>query len=66
MGLVDNVLDCLLMQQDLNDVCKWADTWQLRLNPDQTKWLTIGKIKFDSDYVLNDVNIELVVVRIYV
>ena len=57
---IDNVLDCLLLQQDLNAICKWADTWQLRLNPDKTKRLTIGKIKFDYDYVLNDVNIEIV------
>ena len=55
---IENKLDCHLLQQDLDAISQWANIWQLRLNPDKTKRLTIGKIRYDYDYVLDDKVIE--------
>ena len=57
---IKNIIDCVLLQQDLNSICNWADTWQLRLNPDKTKRLTIGKIRIHYEYVLGSRIIETV------
>ena len=57
---IENVTDCCYLQQDLDAVSNWATRWQLRLNPDKTKRLTIGKIRYDYDYTLNNMVIETV------
>ena len=50
--------DCSLLQSDLNRVFNWASEWQLKLNPDKTKRLTIGICKYPFDYKLNGTVIE--------
>lgn len=52
--------DCLKLQTDLDNVSKWADMWQMTLNPEKTKVLTIGNKKVDFDYVLNGIRVEKV------
>ena len=52
--------DCTLLQNDLNSIAKWADSWQMTLNPSKTKLLTIGNCKVQFDYVLHGKDIEKV------
>lgn len=49
--------DCTLLQTDLNNVVSWANSWQLKLNPDKTKHLCIGSCRFAFDFELNGTNI---------
>ena len=42
---IENIIDCVLLQQDLNSICNWADTWQLRLNLAKTKGLLLVKLE---------------------
>ena len=57
---IRNKEDCILLQEDLNNIAKWAETWQMVLNPDKTKLLAIGNSKVDFNYVLNGKVIETV------
>ena len=50
--------DCLLLQEDLNHVTHWADLWQMELNPEKSKVLSIGNCKINFDYTLQGGPIE--------
>jgi hypothetical protein len=52
--------DCIQLQNDLDNISNWAQLWQMTLNPEKTKVLTIGNKKIDFDYVLNGSSIEKV------
>ena len=52
--------DCINLQADLDRVYEWAELWQMELNPEKTKLLTIGNCKFRQDYVLYGEVIERV------
>ncbi len=45
---IEHVEDCLLLQTDLGRISKWANDWQLQLNLEKTKMLTIGIDRFFS------------------
>ena len=53
----NNKDECKALQNDINSVSKWASQWQLRLNPDKTKHLRIGKCRYEHVFNLNGVNI---------
>ena len=57
---IRNTNDCLKLQEDLDSIFNWANLWQMELNPDKTKLLTIGNCKVRNDYVLNGNVIERV------
>ena len=57
---ITNIQDCLLLQQDLDSITNWAETWQMSLNPDKTKMLNVGKSKVSYTYTLNGGAIEQV------
>jgi len=57
---VQNVNDCHELQEDLNRVLAWAECWQMELNPEKTKLLTIGNNKFNYDYVLKGNTVDRV------
>ena len=57
---ITSYLDCLLLQCDLNNIFKWASDWQLKLNPDKTKNLCIGKSRIDFTYYINGSAIDKV------
>jgi len=57
---INNMQDCLLLQKDLDSIAKWAEIWQMSLNPDKTKMLYIGNSKVCYKYTLNDRVIERV------
>ena len=57
---ISSYYDCLLLQYDLVNVCDWATKWQLRLNAEKTKKLTIGIDKFNFDYSIDGNVIESV------
>jgi hypothetical protein len=44
-GLVHNVNDALLLQQDLNKLVTWAQTWQMNFHPSKCYVLRIYRIK---------------------
>ena len=48
----NSIDDCELLQKDMMG-SKWAQSWQLKLNPDKTKHLQIGKCKCDFPYQLD-------------
>ena len=52
--------DTRLLQNDIDSIKLWSDTWQLKLNVSKTKLLTIGKKKFESKYLLGAEIIERV------
>ena len=54
-----NVEDCHRLQSDLNNVYNWAKIWQMELNPDKTKVLTIGS-SWGYNYMLNEKVIDKV------
>jgi len=54
------IQDCHNLQIDLNSIARWAELWQMELNPDKTKLLSIGKPKIIFDYTLNGKQIEKV------
>ena len=57
---VRNENDCILLQNDLERIAKWAETWQMVLNPDKTKLLSIGNCKINFSYMLSGERIEKV------
>jgi hypothetical protein len=57
---IHNMDDCLNLQEDLDMISNWANLWQMELNPEKTKLLTIGNCKFKNNYVLNGNVIERV------
>ena len=52
--------DCYLLQQDLNSISTWAGLWQMELNPDKTKVLSIGNSYIAFEYTLQGNTIERV------
>ncbi len=52
---VTNIQDCLLFQEDLNHVCHWAALWQMELNPEKSKVLSISNCKINFDYTLQHI-----------
>ena len=52
--------DCNLLQQDLDAIAQWSTAWQLKLNPDKTKCLSLGNVKFPHNYLLYNNSIDLV------
>lgn len=48
-----NVNDCYRLQEDLDNLYNWAQLWQMELNPDKTKVLTIGR-SYSFNYILSD------------
>ena len=55
LNKVENVEDALLIQDDINALQKWSDTWLLKFHADKCHVLTIGKphmIKYTHDYSL--------------
>ena len=57
---IQNHGDSMLLQNDLNAISNWADSWQLTLNPAKTKHLTIGRQREDYTFYLNGYAIEQV------
>jgi hypothetical protein len=55
---ISNEHDCLLLQRDLDSIANWANSWQMSLNPDKTKMLSIGNCKVKFDYKLHGKSIE--------
>ena len=55
---IQNINDCQLLQEDLDRIFDWANKWQMKLNPDKTKNLTIGSSLYT--YKLNGEEIEKV------
>ena len=55
---IQNLTDCQLLQIDLQNISKWSNDWQLKLNPVKTKKLTIGTDKFCYRYTLYNDEIE--------
>ena len=55
---IQNIADCKLLQADLNSIFNWANIWQMKLNPDKTKHLTIGSSLYK--YTLNGSEIDQV------
>ena len=55
---IQNIADCKLLQADLNSIFNWANVWQMKLNPDETKHLTIGSSLYK--YTLNGSEIDQV------
>ena len=51
---IHNVNDCIELQNDLNRIYSWAQKWQMELNPDKTKLLTIGCCTYNFEYSLNN------------
>ncbi len=52
--------DCYLLQPDLNSISTWAHLWQMELNPDKTKVLSIGNSHIEFEYTLQGDTIEMV------
>ena len=42
--IITSDIDCQILQNDLNELKKWTDTWLLELHPDKCKTMTIGKL----------------------
>lgn len=40
--IVENVSDCLNLQEDLDEIKKWSEKWLLSFHPDKSKQLRIG------------------------
>lgn len=57
---INSVQECILLQKDLSSIASWAETWQMSLNPEKTKVLTIGNCKINHSYTLNSKVIEKV------
>ena len=57
---VTTTQDCDLLQLDLECVARWADLWQMELNPEKTQTLRIGNCKSEYIYKLHDRDIERV------
>lgn len=57
---IHNINDCQNLQEDLNRIYDWAVLWQMELNPDKTRLLTIGSFSYRYDYILSGNIIERV------
>jgi len=55
-----SVEDCIKLQSDLDNIYNWAKLWQMELNPDKTKLLSIGNSTVLFDYSLDNKAIEKV------
>ena len=54
------VKDCDKLQEDLNRIHLWAKHWQMELNSEKTKLLTVGINRYNFDYVLDNNVVERV------
>ncbi|XP_060072041.1 uncharacterized protein LOC132551914 [Ylistrum balloti] len=41
--IIENKNHCIELQEDLDIMCNWSDTWLLRMHPDKCKHMRIGK-----------------------
>ena len=53
--------DCLVLQEDLNRLQLWADTWQMSFNPEKHEIIRIANIKHPivHDYTIQEKKIKV-------
>ena len=51
--IIRSDVDRAALQNDLNQVAKWSNTWQLPFNVDKCKVLSIGKRDVERQYTMN-------------
>ncbi len=49
---IEHLEDCLLLQRDSDRISKWAKDWQLQLNLEKTKKMTLDIDRFSFQYSL--------------
>ena len=57
-AVVNNYEDYLKLQYDLNELCKWAERWCLKINYDKCKVIYFGHVNKAFNYKLNDILIK--------
>ena len=62
---VNNYEDCLKLQYDLNELCKWAERRCLNKNYDKCKVIHFGHVNKAFNYKLNDVLINPQIMKKY-
>ncbi len=51
---IDDISDCVQLQEDLFCLEEWAKKWNMRFHPDKCKVLRIGKQDSEFDYTMSD------------
>ena len=55
---VNNDEDRLLLQKDIDKLCKWSETWQLQFNATKCKVMHKGKHSLNATYEMNGTILE--------
>jgi hypothetical protein len=52
MATVDDIESCTVIQEDLQKVDSWSETWQMQLNPKKCKVMHIGQKNLQYEYTI--------------
>jgi len=47
------VVDCQMLQNDLDNISKWADSWQMKFNVEKCKVLHYGRSSIEHSYLMH-------------
>jgi len=59
-GKIKDSSDVQKFQDDINNLLKWSEEWQMLFNTDKCKVMHIGKFSFQRQYFMNNQQLEVV------
>ena len=64
-GRVSNSAQRQLLQDDLDKLCEWADSWQMEFNVDKCKAMHIGSRNEQFSYMMKGHQLDVVTTEKY-
>jgi len=59
-GKIKHSSDVQKFQDDIDNLLKWSEEWQMLFNTDKCKATHIGKLSFERQYFMNNQQLEVV------